>query len=95
MFHHSRLVPTLYIETYEQFSDSFIDSFHSMRSIQKVILLQIEIFNKHTKNWYFGKSVSEVMLSPNGMNVKHINNNCGFISYIMTSEFKCHHKALA
>ena len=38
-------------------------------------------YNKviYTKYWYFGKSVSEVMLSPNGMNVKHITHNCGLI----------------
>ena len=32
-----------------------------------------------TKCWYFGKSLIEVMLSPNGMNVKHITHNCGLI----------------
>ena len=29
--------------------------------------------------WYFGKYLSEVMFSDNGLNVKHINDNCGFL----------------
>ena len=66
---------TLRIQTEQQFSDSFIDAFHSMKNIQKVTInLRYEY-----KTWYFGKSLSEVMLSPNGMNVKHITHNCGLI----------------
>ena len=33
--------------------------------------------------YYFGKSLIEVMLSPNGMNVKHITHNCGLISDVV------------
>ena len=39
------------------------------------------------KKWYFGKSLIEVMLSPNGMNVKHINHNFGFIEFEKRNEF--------
>ena len=70
---------TLYIETTEQFSDSFIDSFHSMKSIQKVIV------NKYNRNnrkfWYFDKCLTEMILNSNGMNVIRVNDNCGFVDY--------------
>ena len=68
---------SLRISTEQKFSDSFIDSFHSMKSIEYVEL-DDRTFKKY---WYFGKSLSEVMLSPNGMNVKHITHNCGLIFY--------------
>ena len=64
------------IKTRNQFSDSFIGYFHSIENIEKV---NHRFIGKNNKNWYFGKSVSEVMLSPNGMNVKHITHNCGLI----------------
>ena len=64
---------SLRIRTEKPFSDSFINSFLSMKNIQKVE--HYLVYGNNT-NWYFGKSVSEVMLSPNGMNVKHINDNC-------------------
>ena len=66
---------SLRIQTREQFSDSFIDSFHSMKDIQKVVLSK-----ETTKYWYFGKSLSEVMLSPKAKKVKSMTNNCGLIS---------------
>ena len=73
----------LRIETRKQFSDSFINYFNSMKNLQKVeihvINGEFEIIQR--KYWYFGKSVSEVMLSPNGMNVKHITHNCGLIAF--------------
>ena len=71
----------LQILTEKQFSDLFIDSFHSLKSIQKVIYYMFNNTNKTTKTkyWYFGKSLIEVMLSPNGMNVKHITDNCGLL----------------
>ena len=51
-----------------------------MKNIQKVRLEFNSDFLKIPNNiWYFGKSLIEVMLSPNGMNVKHINDNCGLI----------------
>ena len=70
---------TLRIETTEQFSDTFIDSFHSMKFIQKVILFNR--FDENRKKYYFGKSLSEVMLSPIGMNVIRVNDNCGLVNY--------------
>ena len=72
---------SLHIITDKQFSDSFIESFHSMKNIQRVTLRYINEEKRYfEKFWYFGKSVSEVMLSPNGMNVKHITHNCGYLS---------------
>ena len=64
----------------KKFSYSFITSFHSMRNIRRVELICKHSAEKSMK-WYFGKSVSEVMLSPNGMNVKHITHNCGLIEH--------------
>ena len=49
-----------------------------MKYIQRVELIFKDSAAK-SMIWYFGKSVSEVMLSPNGMNVKLINENCGLI----------------
>ena len=61
------------------FSDSFIDLFQSMKNIQNVYLLVNQnIFPK--KYWYFGKSLSEVMLSLNGKYIIPIDNNCGLLS---------------
>ena len=53
-----------------------------MKNIQKVETILRYEPNVHLivyKTWYFGKSLTEVMLSPNGMNVKHITHNCGLI----------------
>ena len=69
----------LRIKTRNQFSDSFIDSFYSTENIQKV---DHRFIRKNYMNWYFGKSLIEVMLSPNGMNVKLIDDNCGLISHV-------------
>ena len=67
------------VKTGKQFSDSFIDSFHSMKSIQKVY----HFVNNRTEHkfnfWYFGKCLSEVMSSCNGMRVQPITANCGTI----------------
>ena len=71
---------SLRIQTKNEFSDSFIDSFHSMKSIQKVMVFNQNDEN-HKKFYYFGKSLSEVMLSPNGKDVKQITDNCGLIDY--------------
>ena len=71
----------LKISTDNQFSDSFIDSFHPMKCIQKVELHNDWSKYDDYKIWYFGKCLSEVMFSPNGMNVKRINDNCGLINY--------------
>ena len=69
------------ITTIKQYSDSFIDSFHPMKNLQRASITftnQVERYHEN-KYWFFGKSLSEVMLSPNGMNVKHITHNCGLI----------------
>ena len=68
----------LRIESHKLFSDSFIDSFHSLESIQKVSSIGFSV-NYIQKDWYFGKCLTEVMLSPDGVNVKHITDNCGLI----------------
>ena len=72
---------TLRIKSRYQFSKSFIDSFQTMKNIQLISFSVTDGYNKviYTKYWYFGNSLSEVMLSPNGMNVKLINDNCGLI----------------
>ena len=74
---------TLRIKTRNRFSDSFNDSFQKMKNIQLISYSVTDGYHKviSTKNWYFGKSLIEVMLSPNGMNVKHINDNCGLITH--------------
>ena len=76
----------LRITTKKGLSDSFINSFRSMKSLQKVVYSYYdkETHSTYKKYWYFGKSLIEVMLSPNGMNVKHINNNCGLIIHRMS-----------
>ena len=73
----------LQISTRNQFSDSFIDSFQTIKNIQKVILKVTDFPNKkfYTKYWYFGKSLIEVMLSPNGKHIIRVNDNCGSITY--------------
>ena len=52
-----------------------------MKYIEKVEL-SVKITSKlmSERKYYFGKSLIEVMLSPNGMNVKHITHNCGLIT---------------
>ena len=67
---------SLRIRTVKNFSDSFIDSLQSMENIQNVFVWR---YNREHKFWYFGKCLSEVMLSPNGMNVIRVNDNCGLI----------------
>ena len=54
-----------------------------MKSVQNVVhIVDKDILErKHFKIWYFGKCLSEVMLSPNGMNVKPITDNCGLNEY--------------
>ena len=69
---------SLRIEADKQFSDSFIDSFYLMKNIQRVELIFKDSAAK-SMIWYFGKSLSEVMLSPDRMYVNTINDNCGLI----------------
>ena len=74
---------TLEISTEKQFSDRFINSFHSMKSIAKVILIIDNEENEtiHKKYWYFRKYLSEVMSSPKAKDVIRVNDNCGLVYY--------------
>ena len=72
----------LRITTDIEYSDSFIDSFQSMKNIQSVHLYDKSNLNLCTKCWVFGKCLSEVMLSPKRVNVIRLYDNCGLISYI-------------
>ena len=78
---------SLKISTDEQFSDSFVNLFNSMKNIKTVELVYKDFTYRESIDKsmirYFGKSLSEVMLSPNGMNVKHITHNCGLINYVI------------
>ena len=73
----------LKIGSNKQFSDLFILPFQSMKRIQKIEFRRYNKANKiiDNKTWCFGKSLIEVMLSPNGMNVKHITHNCDSITF--------------
>ena len=62
---------SLRIRTDYPFSVSFVNNFHTMKYIQR-----ISIQDYH---WYFGKCLSEVLLSPNRNNVIRINENCGYL----------------
>ena len=71
----------LNIKTMEDFSDYFILSFNSLKNIQRVKYKFVNWAEKSEQIncYYFDKCLIEVMLSPNGMNVKHITHNCGLI----------------
>ena len=59
----------LHIITDKPFSHSFDDSFHSMKNIQRVTLRYNNEEKRYfEKFWYFGKCLSEVMLSPGNGN---------------------------
>ena len=78
-------------ESHELFSDSFIDLFHSLKSIQKVTSLGLyeEYEAYYFKDWYFGKCLSEVMLSPDGIDIELITDNCGLRIYEDWEEDEC------
>ena len=68
---------SLRIRTDEKFSDSFINSFHSMNYIEKIDLnINIDSSNYF---WCFGKCLTEMRLSPDRKKVKRVNDNCGLI----------------
>ena len=73
----------LRIKTRIKYSDSFIDSFQTMKNILRIDYLVTKRYDKiiSTKYWFFGKHLSQVMLSPHRMNVKPINHNCGLITH--------------
>ena len=56
-----------------------IESFCSMERLQIVTFKTNSCDWFVHDTWYFGKYLSEVMFSDNGLNVKHINDNCGFL----------------
>ena len=67
----------LHIRTSEQYSDLFINSFHSMKNIQKVFVDQKFSSDKY---YYFGKCLSDVMSSPKAKHVIRVYDNCGLIT---------------
>ena len=69
------------IKSRKKISDSFINSFHSMKMIQKVIHKIVNNKNETilTKCWYFGKTLFEVKASSDGKNVIEVGNNCGLV----------------
>ena len=73
----------------QEYSDSFIDSFHSMKYIQKVIIsvYNLPIIEYYTKYWYFGKCLSEMMLSPNRKHIIRLNDDCGLITRYKGAKF--------
>ena len=81
---------TLRIETKIRFPDSFIDSFHSMKFIQKVSLFIGDVnatdYPFSSKIWYFGKYLSEVMSSPKANDVIRVTDNCGLVFFDETSK---------
>ena len=74
---------SLRILTHKRFSDTFINSFQTMKNIQTVTILFDNGRKKiiSPKVWYFGKSFAEVMLSPKAKKVIRVNDNCGLIDY--------------
>ena len=66
------------IGTEKQFSETFIDSFHSMKNIKKIFVSVRNVPNTtyDQKYWYFGKCLSEVMSSPKGKDVIRVTDNC-------------------
>ena len=69
---------SLRITTLKQYSDSFIDSFHSMKYIQKV-----EHYNCEHIVWYFGKCLSNEMSCHNRQHIIRVNDNCGHITSLI------------
>ena len=68
------------IITKQKFSDSFIDSFNSMKNIQKVNLRIEHIIEDNDKYWCFGKCWLEIKAEYNGRKfVIQVNDNCGLI----------------
>ena len=79
---------SLRIITEKQFSESFADFFDSMKYIQKVCSLVDESDEiVSVRNWYFGKSLSEMMLSKDGMYVIPVYDDCGLLSYDKESDY--------
>ena len=64
-----------------QFSDAFIGSFRCVKSLQNIHHINIYDINRTylSKYWYFGKSLSKVMLTPKGKDVMRVNDNCAYI----------------
>ena len=83
---------SLRIDTYKPFSDSFIDSFHSMKNIQRVnlILITVNYELKTRKNdyklLYYRKALSNLMSNPNRREVNRIADNCALIAYNNVNE---------
>ena len=69
---------SLNIYTSKQFSDSFIDSFQSMKDIQSIELIDNDTF---LKMWKFRKSLTDIMLGHNAKYVIRVNDICGEVNY--------------
>ena len=74
---------SLCITTDKTISDSFIDSFNSMKSIQTVHLSKYDDNSTDCtdKYLYFGKALFEVMSVWQRKDVIRVNDNCGYITY--------------
>ena len=77
---------SLKISTDKQYSDSFIDSFQSMKSIRRVELVIDGSNNDRYMTWCFGKCLNEIVSSHNGKESIRINDNCGLINYFYVYE---------
>ena len=69
----------LRIYTTKKYYNLFIDSFLSMKDIQRVELRDNSEY--FPKTWNFRKCLTEIMLSPNGKHVIRVNDYCGKIDY--------------
>ena len=77
---------SLRIGTRKQYSDSFINSFYSMKNIQRVSLIGNNTpIKSYTKYWYFGKCLTfrKMIFGPNGKYIIKINDNCGFSNWFI------------
>ena len=75
---------SLRIITDQKFSDSFINSFHSLKNIEKVNLRKGNNFNlgENDKYWCFGKRWLKIKAKYNGRKgVIQVNDNCGLIPW--------------
>ena len=72
----------LIISLEKELSDSFIDSFQLMKNLEYVFSIYHNKEEKkiHTKNWYFGKHLYEVMSRSEQSNIIRVNDNCGVFS---------------
>ena len=68
---------SLKIKSEEGFSESFVNSFRSMKNMQRVEHI-IDDWTGQSKNWYFGKQLIDWLIS-DGINVKPSTHSCGIL----------------